>query len=141
MSDDLSTWVPEPRVVTVGGKSFALTPLRFGKAVALLNAWREAMPLLYAGRDWQAAYEHREAFLAGLSVVTGEPAEWFDSQKPEEVFALANAILEVDMDFFVRGLPAALRQAGERVAAMIRAGAPSSPGSAASDTAATTSST
>jgi hypothetical protein len=138
----LDTFIPEPRVVTVGDKAFALTPLRFGKAVALLNAWRPAMPLLYQGQDWHAAHEHHEAFLKGLSIVTGEPPEWFEEQDPVEVFALANAVLEVDADFFGRGLPATVRQAGGRMVTMLRAaGVLSSPGSEPSDTGETTPST
>lgn len=134
--EDLATFIPEPRRITVAGQEFAILPLKMRQLTAFAKAVTPLMPLLMELRYADIVVNHPDEARAAVAVATGASPEFLDDLYPDDFMALAGAVFEVNLDFFARRvLPTVRRNAGlVRQAMAVSAGEPALPTSPAADT-------
>jgi hypothetical protein len=110
--DELETLDPAPRTVSAGGETIEVRALTIGQLPAFVRALRPALGLLEGGEVDVVALvaEHGEAVIEAVSVATGRDYAWLAGLAPDAFAVIAGAVLEVNMDFFVRRLAPALNR-------------------------------
>jgi hypothetical protein len=130
MSEDLATYLGlDAREVFAGGRTLTVRPLSLRQIPGVARALRPLAPVLAAGLDLLSLAEHLDDVVAALAAATGEPPDWLWGIAPEELLALAGAVVEVNADFFSRRLAPALVAATARLPGAPADGAAPSPGS------------
>ena len=107
---DLDILYPEGKTVSVGGETFTLRPLTFGRvpqASALLKPVLEALGEAFSGGPPAIAWVDvlatgGESLLVAIAWAIGKPREWLDSVSIDEGVILAQALYEVNADFFTK---------------------------------------
>lgn len=129
MMDELET-IYQPRAieVEVGGRTVSVKPLTVGQLPVFARAIRPLAPALQGGEaDWlELIAEHGESVIASVSIATAMTREDLGGLPPDEFVRLAAAVMEVNMDFFVRRLTPAVSAAAEKMMLASGAGAPPS---------------
>ena len=123
---ELATLIPPPVTLTIGGEPLEITPFRVGKLPAMARACAPFMAVLKPGKpvDWFALVaEHGEGVFAALAIATGKPQEWVENLTADDAILLAQTVIEVNADFFIRHVLPAVTQAAEKMTAKITAGA------------------
>lgn len=159
-TSELDTLAPEPRQVPLrGGETITLEPFKFGqwpRAIRLFRPITEAVKAagiasldgggLQLAADWpmrlpQVMDEGGEALLEFVAFAIGKPRVFFDTLGGDDGVALTKAVFEVNGNFFVARIAPMLGLAAVQPVAPVVAqdGAPSSPDSSATATAAATS--
>lgn len=149
--DDLETFVPIPRNLTVEGVKFEILPLPVRKISAFARAIRPVAPYIMQGDLAGATVASDEAMCKAVAIATDVEVEWVGGLNSAEFMDLAEAVFGVNADFFVRHVLPKMRVATTRIStAMAEAikdlpkmspGDTSLPGSASADTGSQTSST
>ena len=135
---DLDVLVPPSRHVRVGGREIEVKVLVWRQIPPFLRAVSDVLPQLLAGDYLAVAMGHPEALTTALTVATGTDRGFIDGLRPDEIVALAQAVLEINAGFFAeRVIPMGLAAAAGLKAAM---SSPPSTGSSAGDTGSTSSS-
>ncbi len=130
----LDVLVPAPRVVTYRGEPVEVLPLQLRQLSAFASATRPLMGRVFmaVGLMEEDATLHVGAVLfdmleqdAGsltraLAVATGRDEEFLGGGTLGEVVDLAEAVVEVNHDFFARRLPDVLKRARPAIAALPR---------------------
>ena len=126
MDADLET-IFQPKVVEVevGGATVSVKPLTVGQFPLFARAIRPLAPALQGGGyDWlDLIADHGEALIESVALATGITREDLAGLPPDEFVGLAAAVLEVNMDFFVRRLTPAVSAAAEKMMLASGAGA------------------
>ncbi|WP_153116022.1 hypothetical protein [Rhodocyclus tenuis] len=124
--EDLEALIPAPRVVTTALGDISVLPIVTAQIPPFL---RHARPLLDqldsllivvgadAGEaviapppDWMSLIEqHGESAIAAIAVATGKTADQIGTLPPDQTLALLQAIVEENLDFFVRRILPATR--------------------------------
>lgn len=117
--DDLET-IYQPKVieVEVRGETVSVKPLTVDKIPLFARAIRPCVPALQGvgGQDWlRLLAEHGESMIDSVGIATGIEREGFNGLPPDEFVVLASAVMEVNMDFFVRRLAPAVSAAAEKM--------------------------
>lgn len=131
----LDTYVLTPREIEIAGKKLELTPLRVRQIPAFAKAILPVSGFMARGDLVAAMAVAGDDLVAAVTVATGEPHEWVANLLPDEFVALATAVMEVNTDFFVQRVAPKLVAAAESMKKIAPAGAMSSPGSSATDSA------
>jgi hypothetical protein len=133
---DLAVLFPEPRIVGLRGGEVSVLPLTMGQIPEFSRAINPAMVMILSGA-WQAAIEdHGEAMQRAVAVATRQDAAAIAAMYPDDFLRLADAVLEVNLNFFGQWVMPQAAQVGQRLAQMlVRPGAISSPGSSGEATA------
>lgn len=141
--DDLGTFAPVPRRITVADQDFEVLPLRLRQLPAFTKAVEPALPALLSGDFQTAIHRHQDGMVEAVAVATGADRDWLGELYPDDFIRLARVVLEVNVDFFGRRVMPELSAAAEGLSKVMAAfrGAASSPGSADADTDSTTAST
>lgn len=128
-AEELAALFPEPRTVTVAGEAIELRPITVGKLPELTRAVRPMMGAFAGGEpDWMALIEeHGERLIAACAVATGRKREWIAELMPDEFIALCSAVVEVNLDFFVRRMAPAFEGFAARIEALAPTGAGPTP--------------
>ncbi len=124
--DQLETiYQPKALDVTVGGETISVKALTVGQIPAFARAIRPCAPALQGGgADWLALLaDHGDAMIDSVGIATGLDVEHLYGLPPDEFVALASAVMEVNMDFFVRRLAPTVSAAAEKMIAASGAGA------------------
>ncbi|MGH8521943.1 MAG: hypothetical protein ACREU9_11115 [Gammaproteobacteria bacterium] len=124
--DELETVYGTKQIpMVVGGKTLEVVPLTVGQLPAFARAIRSLAPALQGGEaDWLGLLaEHGESMIAAVGIATGLKHEDLAGLPPDEFVALAAALMEVNMDFFVRRLTPAVNAAAEKIVTVSGAGA------------------
>lgn len=130
---------PTPTHVEAGGERLELTPIRVGELPAFVRAIRPFAEQLMQAVDWLALFaEHGEALLDALAIASRRPKDWVEALALDDAIRLADALLEVNADFFIRRVSPEVGRVAHRLAARAAGPAPS-PGSCAPATATPTS--
>lgn len=112
---------PVPVTLVVADEALELTPLKVGELPAFTRAIRPFAERLGTEPDWLALLaEHGEAVLAALAVASRRPRTWIDGLDLDEAIRLAEALLEVNADFFVRRVSPQIARAAASLEARIR---------------------
>lgn len=129
--DDLSQLLPQPIELKIGDKALSLTPLK----VSELSAFSRAVaPVIGAFEDgsldlFGLIANHTETVVTAVSIAVREPREWINVLTVGELVLLAAKVIEVNADFFTRGVMPSVTQALGTLGAltpMVTAGSPSS---------------
>lgn len=130
--EDLSILYPPPRSVSVGGQRIDVTPIRVRELAAFAAAMRPLAQALADGVElpWLLA-EHTGALIATVAVGARVETAWIEGLGLDELLDLAEAVIEVNADFFVHRLAPRLTQSAARISATLTAaGSSSTPASA-----------
>lgn len=129
---ELDALANAPLVVTVGGTTREITPIRVAELPAMLRACEPIFGLL-AGGDMLAALLHdADSVIQAIAIGARMPRDELDALETDELVTLGGAVMQVNADFFARRLAPAFVTASQKVAAAL-AGSTLSPGSFAQD--------
>lgn len=114
--NDLETLIPQPVELEIAGEKLAILPLKFGKLPAMARACSPFFDVFVAGQkiNWLSLVaEHGANVFSALSVAIGRPVEWVEDLSAPDAILLAQAVIEVNADFFIQSvLPALTAAAG-----------------------------
>jgi hypothetical protein len=107
---------PVPALVEIAGEHIELTPLKVGEVPAFARAVQPIAASLSASPDWLAILaEHGEAVIAAIAIATRRPIDWVAGLDLDEAVRMAEAVFEVNADFFIRRLLPSVTQAAARI--------------------------
>lgn len=118
---DFPALPPLPVSLLIAGDTLELTPLKVGELPAFTRAIRPFAERLGADPDWFALLaEHGEAVLDALAIASRRPRAWVEGLDVDEAIRLAEALLEVNADFFVRRVSPEIARVAASLDARIR---------------------
>lgn len=121
MTDDLDILDPAPLAVRFRGEVLELRPLRIRDLPAFSRLIRPVIAEFIGDRHLEWADNddlmvidlidlHGDAILQAAAIATGRPLEWIEeTDDSAELVDLARGIVEVNRDFFIRAVLAAMR--------------------------------
>jgi len=135
-NDTFAALPPAPRVIEIRGETLELTPITIGELPQFLSAVRPIASQFGQAVDWLNVFaEHGDALVNALAIASRRHHAWVADLSVDDAIHLAEAVLEVNADFFIQRLtPALLHLAGTIGKIGERAGVSSSRVSSAMDT-------
>ena len=119
-SEPFAALPPVPVVLVIGGERLELTPLKVGELPAFARAVQPVAASLSASPDWLALLaEHGEAVIEAVAIASRRPAEWVAGLGLDEAVRLAEAVFEVNADFFIQRVLPSLTEAATRVSQIL----------------------
>ena len=117
MDDDtFAALPPVPVSVEISGEHIDLTPLKVGEVPAFARAVQPIAAGLSASPDWLALMaEHGEAVITGIAIASRRPVDWVAGLGLDEAVRLAEAVFEVNADFFIQRVLPSLTEAATRI--------------------------
>lgn len=126
-ADAFAALPPVPESIEVCGEKLDLTPLKVGEVPAFARALHPVADSLSATPDWLALLaNHGDAVIAAVAIAARRPREWVASLDIDDAVRLADAVFEVNTDFFIRRVAPALTVVTERVGLLLKS-VPSGP--------------
>jgi hypothetical protein len=123
--DTFSALPPVPVTLVIGGERLDLTPLKVGDVPAFARAVQPVAASLSASPDWLALLaEHGEAVIDAVAIASRRPPEWVTNLALDDAVRLAEAVFEVNADFFIQRVLPSLTEAATRVSQTLRARIP-----------------
>ncbi len=114
--DTFAALPPVPVSVEIAGEHLDLTPLKVGEVPAFARAVQPIAASLSASPDWLVILaEHGEAVIAAIAIATRRPVDWVAGLDLDVAVRLAEAVFEVNADFFIRRLLPSVTQAAARI--------------------------
>ena len=93
---------PIPQQLTLAGEPIEITPLRVGELPAFTRAITPISSAFSAEPDWVRLMSHNgDALIEALAIAARRPAQWVGGLALDEGIALAEAIFEANLDFFI----------------------------------------
>lgn len=130
---DFAALPPLPVSIEIRGETLDLTPLRVGELPAFVRAIRPFAEQLTTAIDWLGiCADHGESLLEAVALASRRPRLWVDGLALDEAIRLAEALLEVNADFFVRRVSPEIDRVARRLAARTHATVGGMPSSASS---------
>ena len=124
-SDTFAALPPVPVTLVIGGERLELTPLKVGDVPAFARAVQPVAASLSASPDWLALLaEHGEAVIDAVAIASRRPPEWVTNLALDDAVHLAEAVFEVNADFFIQRVLPSLTEAATRVSQTLRARIP-----------------
>ena len=118
-SEPFAALPPVPVVLVIGGERLELTPLKVGELPAFARAVQPVAASLSASPDWLALLaEHGEAVIEAVAIASRRPAEWVAGLGLDEAVRLAEAVFEVNADFFIHRVLPGLTEAAARISTL-----------------------
>lgn len=110
----LAALPPVPHTLDIAEETLELTPLKVGELPAFVRAIRPFAQHIGAEVDWLTLFGERgEDVVVALALAARRPREWVAQLSLDAAIQLAEAVFEVNADFFIRQVtPALLRLAG-----------------------------
>jgi len=129
---DLDTLCPSPLVVSAGGRTIEVTPIRVRELSPFARAVEPLVTALVRGEQVaRLLAEHTGSVIHAVAVGARVDPDWVEGLGLDELLDLADAVLTVNLDFFARRLQPRLVGAAESLTgAMSTAGSSSTPASA-----------
>ena len=123
--DTFAALPPVPVTLVIGGERLELTPLKVGDVPAFARAVQPVAASLSASPDWLALLaEHGEAVIDAVAIASRRPPEWVTNLALDDAVRLAEAVFEVNADFFIQRVLPSLTEAATRVSQTLGAGVP-----------------
>ena len=123
--DTFAALPPVPVTLVIGGERLDLTPLKVGDVPAFARALQPVVASLSASPDWLALLaEHGEAVIDAVAIASRRPPEWVTNLALDDAVRLAEAVFEVNADFFIQRVLPSLTEAATRVSQTLRARIP-----------------
>ena len=118
--------------LVIGGERLELTPLKVGDVPAFARAVQPVAASLSASPDWLALLaEHGEAVIDAVAIASRRPPEWVTNLALDDAVRLAEAVFEVNADFFIQRVLPSLTEAATRVSQTLGARIPGATHSSA----------
>lgn len=125
MGDPFVALPPVPVSLVIGGERVDLTPLKVGDVPAFARAVQPVAASLSASPDWLALLAlHGEAVIDAVAIASRRPSEWVTSLALDDAVRLAEAVFEVNADFFIQRVLPSLTEAATRVSQTLGARIP-----------------
>jgi hypothetical protein len=103
-------------VLTVAGTTVEITPLRVGELPQFLAAVQPIAEVFSEDPDWLSLLAvHGRALVKAIALAARSDLVWVESLQLDDAVRLAEAVFEVNADFFVRRVAPALQQAARKV--------------------------
>lgn len=116
----LETFTPQPVVVDLAGESLEIAPLKVGELPAFIRAIRPFAQHLTEDVDWLTLFGERgDDLVQALALSVRRPREWVAARELDEAIRLAEAVFEVNADFFVQRLVPSFTNTLARVATKV----------------------
>ena len=123
--DTFAALPPVPVTLVIGGERLELTPLKVGDVPAFARAVQPVAASLSASPHWLALLaEHGEAVIDAVAIASRRPPEWVTNLALDDAVRLAEAVFEVNADFFIQRVLPSLTEAATRVSQTLRARIP-----------------
>ena len=123
--DTFAALPPVPVTLVIGGERLDLTPLKVGDVPAFARAVQPVAASLSASPDWLALLaEHGEAVIDAVAIASRRPPEWVTNLALDDALRLAEAVFEVNADFFIQRVLPSLTEAATRVSQTLGAKIP-----------------
>ena len=123
--DTFAALPPVPVTLVIGGERLDLTPLKVGDVPAFARAVQPVAASLSASPDWLALLaEHGEAVIDAVAIASRRPPEWVTNLALDDAVRLAEAVFEVNADFFIQRVLPSLTEAATRVSQILGAQIP-----------------
>ena len=130
--DTFAALPPVPVTLVIGGERLELTPLKVGDVPAFARAVQPVAASLSASPDWLALLaEHGEAVIDAVAIASRRPPEWVTNLALDDAVRLAEAVFEVNADFFIQRVLPSLTEAATRINQTLGAGIPGATQSSA----------
>ena len=114
--DPIDTLPIASHVLTVAGTTVEITPLRVGELPQFLAAVQPIVEVFSEDPDWLSLLAvHGRALLKAIALAARSDLVWVESLQLDDAVRLAEAVFEVNADFFVRRVAPALQQAARKV--------------------------
>jgi hypothetical protein len=112
----LAALPPVPHTLEIAGETLELTPLKIGELPAFVRAIHPFAQHIGVEVDWLALFGERgEDVVVALAVAARRPREWVAQLSLDVAIQLAEAVFEVNADFFIRQVTPALLRLAERI--------------------------
>lgn len=112
----LETFIPQPLVVDLAGEYLEIAPLKVGELPAFIRAIRPFAQHLTEDVDWLSLFGERgDDLVHALALSVRRPREWVAARELDEAIRLAEAVFEVNADFFVQRLVPMLARVASKV--------------------------
>lgn len=130
-AQDLHVLCPEPRRVDAGGRTIEVTPIRVRELAAFARAVEPLAAAMAEGLDLpRLLADHTGAVIEAVAVGARVDAAWIEELGLDELIDLAEAVVEVNVDFFARSLAPRLTRVAAHVGqTLAAAGSTSTPAS------------
>ena len=123
--DTFAALPPVPVTLVIGGERLELTPLKVGDVPVFARAVQPVAASLSASPDWLALLaEHGEAVIDAVAIASRRPPEWVTNLALDDAVRLAEAVFEVNADFFIQRVLPSLTEAATRVSQTLGARIP-----------------
>ena len=123
---------PVPVTLVIGGERLDLTPLKVGDVPAFARAIQPAAASLSASPDWlELLALHGEAVVEAVAIASRRPPEWVRDLELDDAVRLAEAVFEVNANFFIQRVLPSLTEAATRVSQTLGARIPGATHSSA----------
>ena len=126
-TDPLDVLPPVPVEIRVADQTIALTPLVLGELPAFAKAIQPFTADLAIEPDWlRLLGSHGEAMINAMAIASRQPREWIVGLALDEAICLAQALFEVNADFFIQRVVPKLGEAVSRIGSQLAGPTPAS---------------
>lgn len=105
--------VPTPIRIDVADERLSLTPIKTRELPAMMRAIAPILAEIQGGDILGALAKNADSIVDAVSIGSRKPREWVDELDLDDLVAVAGAVLEVNVDFFVRAVLPGLTKAVE----------------------------
>jgi hypothetical protein len=110
---------PEPLILVVGGETLEVTPLRIGELPAFARAVKPIAAHLTLQPDWMLILsEDGEALILAMALACRRQPEWLAALSLDEAIQVAEAVFEVNADFFIQRVVPQLQRVSQRLGSL-----------------------
>lgn len=113
--------------IRVADQTIALTPLVLGELPAFARAIQPFTTELAVEPDWlRLLGSHGEAMIEAMAIASRQPRAWIANLALDEAICLAQALFEVNADFFIRRVVPKVGEAVSRIGTTLAGPTPAS---------------
>ena len=118
---------PVPVEIRVAAQTIALTPLVLGELPAFAKAIQPFTADLAIEPDWlRLLGSHGDSMIEAMAITSRQSREWIAGLALDEAIFLAQALFEVNADFFIQRVVPKLGEAVSRIGSQLSGPTPAS---------------
>ena len=118
---------PVPVEIRVADQTITLTPLVLGELPAFARAIQPFTTELAVEPDWlRLLGSHGESMIEAMAIASRQPRAWIANLALDEAICLAQALFEVNADFFIRRVVPKVGEAVSRIGTQLAGPTPAS---------------
>lgn len=104
---ELETLIPTPITLEIAGKTLTILPIKVGRLPAFIKAVSPFLGAFKTGAEVDfigLLADHGESVLDACAIGSGTDRAFIDDLDPAQLVQIAQAVVEVNMDFFTQSL-------------------------------------